>query len=126
MERITSQKKIILEYLKNSKIHPSAEDVYTAVKKRLPCISKGTVYRNLKLLKEKGEILELYTKKNKRFDGDIRQHHHFICKKCDRIFDIFKPQLLDINKTRNKNRYRDIGEIQEYHIYLKGICKKCL
>src|SRR3989344_495400 len=89
-ERITSQKKIILDYLKSVKTHPSAEIIYSAVKRKLPQISRGTVYRNLKNLKEKSEILEIPARVS-RYDGDISVHGHFFCQECGKILDVFDP-----------------------------------
>src|SRR3989344_8944130 len=85
---ITNQRKIILDYLKGVDTHPSAEIIYGEVKKKLPQISRGTVYRNLKNLKRKREIQEI-SAGIAHFDSDSSSHAHFICKKCNRIFDIF-------------------------------------
>jgi len=118
MERITSQKEIILNYLKNVKTHPSAEDVYSSVKKDLPRISKSTVYRILKNLAEKGEIQELKGDIS-HYDGDISFHSHFFCEKCQKIFDIFEKY------EDFKNKKLDIGKIKKYQIYFYGYCKNC-
>ena len=122
MERQTYQKKIILEYLKSVCCHPSAETVYSEVKKKLPSISRATVYRVLKSLKEKKEIQEIPTQVS-RYDGDTTSHAHFVCEKCNKIFDIFKIcqecKILKRKKTK-------VGEIKSYQIHFYGICKKCL
>lgn len=117
-ERITSQKTIVLDYLRSVKTHPTAEEVYLAVKKKLPRISRGTVYRILKQTAKKGEILEI-PQKISHFDADISPHSHFICEKCQRIYDLFeKGASLKIPKTK-------VGKIKNYQIYFYGICKKC-
>jgi len=115
-ERVTSQKKIILDFLKSVKTHPSTEEVYLAVKKKLPRISLGTVYRNLKDLKEKGEIQEVFSGVS-HYDGDMSPHAHFICEKCDKIFDIFEK--IDVPKKTK------VGKIKNYQVYYYGFCKKC-
>ena len=56
MEKITSQKQVIIDYLKSTTSHPTTKEVYSGVRKKLPRISKGTVYRILTSLKEKGEV----------------------------------------------------------------------
>ena len=117
-ERITSQKIMILDYLKSVKTHPSAENVYLAVKEKLPRISRATVYRILNGLKEKGEIVELNFKKFSRYDGDITSHAHFFCEKCKEVFDIFDK--FEMPKLEKK-----VGKIKNYKIYIYGICKKC-
>ncbi len=117
-ERLTNQKRVILEYLKSVKTHPSAKEVYFEVKKKLPQISLGTVYRVLNQLKEKGEVREILTEVS-HFDGDTSFHSHFICEKCKKIFDVFEeiPEL--------KNKKLKVGKIKDYQIIFYGFCKKC-
>jgi len=117
-ERLTNQKRVILEYLKNTKSHPSAKEVYFEVKKKLPQISLGTVYRILNQLKEKGEVKEILSEVS-HFDGDLTPHSHFVCQKCKKIFDVFEeiPEL--------KNKKLKVGEIKDYQIIFYGLCQKC-
>jgi len=121
-ERMTSQKEIILDYIRNTKSHPSAKKVYTEIKRFLPRISCGTVYRILNNLKEKGEVQEISTKDITFFDGDLSDHSHFICQSCAKVFDIFdecsKCSII-------KNKKLKVGKINSYRIYFYGICKKC-
>ena len=121
MEHITSQRKIILDYLRGVDTHPSAEIIYGEVRKKLPQISRGTVYRNLKNLRRKGEIQEIPVDVA-HFDGDISSHAHFICKKCHKIFDIF-----DICKECGvlKRKKTKVGKINNYQISFYGHCQKC-
>ena len=117
-ERLTNQKRVILEYLKNTKSHPTVKEIYLEVKKKLPQISLGTVYRILNQLKEKGEVKEILTEVS-HFDGDTSFHSHFICEKCKKIFDVFEeiPEL--------KNKKLKVGKIKDYQIIFYGICKNC-
>ena len=79
----SKQRDAIMEYLKSSHEHPTADTVYAALRKDHPNISLGTVYRNLALLSELGEINKLSTGNGPdRFDGDVHPHYHFVCKKC--------------------------------------------
>ena len=121
-ERLTSQKQIILDYLKSVKTHPSAERILLAVKKKLPGISRGTVYRIVNNLKNKGEAQVIPVKGVAHFDGNISPHAHFICQKCNRIFDIF-----DVCKKCNiiKHKKTTVGKITSYQIYFHGFCKYC-
>lgn len=117
-ERITCQKEIILSHLRSVTSHPSAEEIYSVVKKRLPRISLGTVYRNLKNLKEKREIQEIPSEVS-HYDANISPHAHFFCEKCRKIFDLFeKCNILKQKKTK-------VGKIKNYQIYFYGICKNC-
>jgi Fe2+ or Zn2+ uptake regulation protein len=117
-ERLTNQKRVILEYLKSTKSHPCAKEVYLEVKKKLPQISLGTVYRILNQLKEKGEVKEILTEVS-HFDGDLTPHSHFICQKCKKIFDVFEgiPEL--------KNKKLKVGKIKDYQVIFYGLCKEC-
>jgi len=88
MLRKSKQRDTILRAIKNSSNHLGADRVYDLVKKEIPNISLGTIYRNLKLLAQAGEIRELEIPGiSSRFDGTTSNHHHLICEKCGRIFD---------------------------------------
>jgi len=120
--RMTSQRLKILEYLKSVKTHPTAEVVYRHVKKDLPAITLATVYRNLNLLAEQGEILKLEINGEFHFDADICCHQHCVCKKCGKIMDMFNKDISNYIKNKLKTRgfYPDC-----VNVMLKGLCKKC-
>jgi Fe2+ or Zn2+ uptake regulation protein len=120
-ERTTSQKEAILEYLKSVKNHPSAQAIYSVIKKKLPRISLGTVYRNLKSLEKNHKIQEIKAQES-HYDGDNSCHAHFICQKCNCIFDIFDlcKKCSVLNKRETK-----AGKITRFQINLYGKCKKC-
>lgn len=122
-ERKTSQKEIILDYLKKVKIHPSADKIYSEVQKKLPRISKGTVYRNLNYFVDKGEAQVIPVKGFYCFDGDTSSHAHFICQKCNKIFDIFQDVCRNCKIIKRKKI--KVGEIRNYKINFYGKCKKC-
>lgn len=87
--RNTRQRQVILEELRKVKSHPTAEDVYEMVRRRLPRVSLGTVYRNLELLAEAGTIQKIGTAgTRKRFDGNPRPHYHLRCLSCERVSDV--------------------------------------
>lgn len=122
IERITCQKKIILDYLKSVKTHPSAEMIFKEVRRKLPRISQGTVYRIINNLKNKGEAQAISVGGITYFDGDTYSHTHFICQKCGKIFDISdackKCQVIKRKRVK-------FGKIQKYNIYFYGLCKNC-
>ena len=97
----TIQKQAILMFLKETRIHPTAEQVYGEVKKQIPNISLGTVYRNLHLLVEGGEIKEIKSGSKVRFDGQELNHQHLIDKKTGEIYDTQELQDF-INKIKEK------------------------
>lgn len=121
-ERLTSQKQIILDYLKSVKIHPTVEVVYSAVRKKLPRISQGTVYRILNNFKDKGGAQVISVKGISHFDGDTSSHAHFVCEECDKVFDVF--DVCSLCDVLNKKRLK-VGKINHFKINFYGICNKC-
>ncbi len=121
MERKTPQKQKVLDYLRGVYTHPSAETVYAAVKKKVPNISKGTVYRILKNAVGKKEIQEIPAEVS-RYDGNVSSHAHFVCEKCSSIYD-----LMDFCQDCSilKNKKTKVGKINKYTVNFYGICNKC-
>ena len=119
--RNTQQRKIIYEILKNTDIHPTADWIYSEVRKIIPNISLGTVYRNLKVLKEEGAIIEITDGKQSRFDARIDNHFHFKCNSCGSIYDIESSEVVNINKN---NLERKGFEVDTMDITFNGIRKR--
>jgi Fur family ferric uptake transcriptional regulator len=121
--RMTRQRKVILEELRKNNIHPSADEVYEMVRKRLPRISLGTVYRNLELLSEQGKIQKIeHAGSMKRFDGNPQKHYHIRCMNCDRLVDAPFDFLGDIEKKLGKSTdYKVMGHQLEFI----GLCPDC-
>ncbi len=109
--------------LKGTTYHPTAEWVYERVRREIPNISLGTVYRDLKLLKQDGEILELgLAGTQSRFDGKAENHYHFRCLKCNRIFDVDGP----VNKKIDEQLAQKMGfTVFEHRLEFHGLCKDC-
>lgn len=85
----TPQRLAILKYLDNNKEHPSAEEIHQALSKDFPTMSVATVYNVLDFLKRTGRVREINIDPEKRrFDPEVTAHHHAICIKCKKIFDI--------------------------------------
>ena len=120
MERLTSQKKFIIEYLKNTTSHPTAEEIYLEVKKKLPTISKGTVYRILKNLKRKEEIQIIPKGFIAHYDGNTLPHPHFICESCGKVFDL--NEKIKISKIPKRTK---VGKINKYQLFFYGTCQIC-
>ncbi len=120
--RMTRQRRIVLETVKGLKTHPTADEVFGLVRKKLPRISLGTVYRNLELLTEQGIIRKLDTAgQQKRFDGDTSPHYHIKCVKCGKIDDLY----FELPKPSPAWAAQTDFQILEYNVELLGICPKC-
>ena len=120
--RNTCQKMKILECLSCTKEHPTAETVYEVVKKDIPTISLGTVYRNLNFMAESGEILRLEIGGEYHFDRDTCFHQHCVCRRCGRITDVFDEEMSKeaLEKARKKG-----FDAKCVRIIFYGICKDC-
>lgn len=120
-QRNTIQKALIKEAVVNLKTHPSAEEIYMEVIKTNPNISKATVYRNLGIMAENGEILKIeIPNSSDRFDFNTADHFHARCEKCDRVYDIKVPNLDILDKVKDEHFI-----VQGYDLVFKGICKDC-
>ena len=119
--KITPQRLEILKYLDKNKTHPTANEIYTALKKKNPSLSRTTVYNSLDTMIKHNIVQELtISKTESRYDLKEKMHHHFLCTSCNKIIDIDVqcPFLGDMLEDRNK--------IEEVHGYFKGTCEECL
>ena len=124
IHRMTRQRKVILEELRKVDTHPSADEVYNMVRKRLPSISLATIYRNLDILAESGEIQKLELGATlKRFDGNAADHYHLRCIHCDRVVDV--PEDIDVVVDPNLENATDF-KITGHKLEFFGICPACL
>jgi len=109
----------IYEYLKNRLNHPTVDEIYRDLSQEIPTISKTTIYNTLKLFVSKKIVREITIENNElRYDIITEPHAHFKCEICGRIFDLD----LEIDVPKNLDGH----EVQEYDIFLRGICKECL
>jgi Fur family transcriptional regulator, peroxide stress response regulator len=124
MLRQTKQREAILRVLKNTRTHPTADSIYQKVKGELPHISKGTVYRNLKVLQDTDQISELKIQGSlSRYEAKQEAHYHFRCEKCDRVIDLDEP----VNQQLNDQVGRRTGFQILYHkIEFGGLCRDCM
>jgi len=123
MIRKTKQKEAILGVLRGTDSHPTADWIYGEVRKQIPNISLGTVYRNLRLLCQSGEITELdICGSLSRFDARRDAHYHFRCEGCGRVFDIDEP----VNKDINDRVARKTGfKVKGHNLEFRGLCRAC-
>lgn len=124
LTRMTRQRMAILDVLRSTTSHPTADWVYAQVRGSLPKISLGTVYRNLNLLREAGEIQELtYGSSFSRFDGNPKEHPHFHCTSCHRVFDIESNVEAELaKKAEMVSGFR----VDRTRVEFEGVCADCL
>jgi Fur family peroxide stress response transcriptional regulator len=121
--RLTPQRQVILQYLKETDEHPTAEQVYQKIGEQFPGISLATVYNTLNMLKELGVIRELsYGDMSSRFDGNDSEHAHLVCQSCNGLTDIECPpqeqlQLAEIARFG--------FAVNSYRLEFYGICSNC-
>ena len=121
--RMTRQREVILEELRKVNTHPSADEIYEMVRKRLPRISLGTVYRNLEILFKSGDIQKLeYGCSSKRFDGNPTEHSHVRCIRCGRIADV---PLVTSYKIHPEQAGVTDFEIIGHRLEFLGVCPQC-
>ncbi|HHW54420.1 MAG: transcriptional repressor [bacterium] len=121
--RKTRQRALILKILRDTKSHPTADWIYNEVRKEIPDISLGTVYRNLRLLKEMGEIQELqWGSTYSRFDGNPEEHYHFNCEKCGQVLDVdIDVQRYLEEKVEEKHGWK----VTKHRLEFWGLCHDC-
>ena len=120
--RKTRQRKVILDELRKVTSHPTADTIYEMVRKRLPRISLGTVYRNLEVLAEQGEILKLNVGGARmRFDGNISEHCHIRCVVCGRVDDLPVKPVVTLQESNSNCGYEILG----YKVIFYGKCPEC-
>jgi Fur family peroxide stress response transcriptional regulator len=120
---LTMQRRAVLEVMLGRKDHPTADQICDDLRRRLPTISRMTVYRILNTLVQTGMITKIcHPGSAVRFDPKIHQHHHLVCLRCESIVDIESPRLNEVPWPN----VRDLGfEISDYHIHFRGACAKC-
>ena len=123
VQRNTRQREVILEELRKLRSHPTAVGLYELVRRRLPRISLGTVYRNLELLAAMGEIQKLGPgAAQARFDGNTDRHDHLRCIDCGRVDDLpGAPLDLAQVKHNDLSGYKLLG----YRLEFVGVCPGC-
>ena len=121
--RITKQRQVILEELRKLNTHPSADEIYKVVRRRLPRISLGTVYRNLEVLSALGKIQKLELSGSlKRFDWNTKKHYHIRCVRCNRVDD---APIAPLNQLENDLYEATVFEIIGHNLEFIGLCPEC-
>ena len=109
--------------MRNTRSHPTADQIYEEVRKDIPNISKGTVYRNLQVLQDDGAITELKLNDTlSRYEVKQESHYHFRCEKCGRVSDIDMPVNIELDQQVEK---RTGLKISYHQLEFRGLCKDC-
>ncbi|MCK5611701.1 transcriptional repressor [Candidatus Pacearchaeota archaeon] len=120
--RLTQQRKTILDIVKSTCYHPTAEQIFKLVKKQLPKISVGTVYRNLDVLADQKLIKRIdIPGEPTRFDAELKNKAYFVCKNKGSIYDL----KIDSEKLKSLVNCDCIDKIDDFHILLFGTSKDC-
>nr|WP_212773196.1 Fur family transcriptional regulator [Polycladomyces abyssicola] len=121
--RMTPQRHAILEFLLSSMSHPTADEIYKSLEGKFPNMSVATVYNNLRVFKEAGLVRELtYGDASSRFDANMTDHYHVICRECGKITDFDYPPLIDVEREAAK---RTGFRVESHRMEIYGICKDC-
>jgi len=121
--RETRQRRLVLNTLRSTRTHPTAEWIFSRVRAEMPSISLGTVYRNLNVLRDEGTIRELRVAgRTARWDADLSQHGHFVCTSCGAIRDVEGFPAYDWKGLKDL-----VGcEITHQRTEFYGLCPTCL
>lgn len=123
--RNTRQRTLVLNAVKSSEGHPNAEEIYNQVHEEMPSISLGTVYRNLSLLEQMGQIVRIPSEVGgDRFDGITEDHPHLVCSRCGRVFDL-DCQIKKETDLVMKALEQSGQPIKKLCIIAVGLCEDC-
>ena len=121
--KYSRQREALLDILRSTDSHPSADILYDELRKEFPNVSLATVYRNLTKLKANGDVIRVCTNDGKEhFDGTTSYHSHFVCNSCKRIYDIVMNESAKLNEAV-ENQLNACVDSHELTFY--GICKEC-
>ena len=116
------QRLAVMDYLLNHRTHPTADEIHSALIAQIPTLSKTTVYNTLKLFVEHGAASMLtIDEKNVKFDAETVEHAHFLCKKCNKVFDL----PLNMELLKQSTVIPENFEVDGISLYVRGICQEC-
>lgn len=121
-QRNTKQRQLVLDAVRASCDHPSADQIYLDVRAIDDRISRGTVYRNLNVLAQKGEILQVKLPHTDRFEGHLDKHYHLLCTECGAVCDAPMPYRGELDEQAAANTGYSI---ERHHVVFEGLCPDC-
>lgn len=120
--RLTSQKRIVLEVVQSACYHPTAEQIFGLAQKRLPKISRGTVYRNLDFLTQSGQIKKIdIPGEPARFDADLNHKAYFVCREKEALYD------LEVDKNTLSKIFKNhpaVERIEDFSLVVFGVARE--
>lgn len=120
--RNTKQRRLVLEAVKSHTNHPSADEIYLDVREKDDKISRGTVYRNLNILAEKGDICHVKVPAADRYDFRVDRHYHLFCTACGAVFDA----PIAYQEQYDKQVEQQTGfHIDRHRMIFEGLCAAC-
>lgn len=119
--RMTRQRQEILAALEATRSYPSAEELLAQVRRSLPRVSLGSMYRNLRVLREAGLVREIVTSEGRRYDAVTAPHPHFVCERCSRVYDLLEPVPADVLRKALPAGFA----VSQIHLELRGTCSEC-
>lgn len=122
-EKLTRQRHAVLQVIRETEDHPTANEIFQAARLRLPAISYATVYNSLRYLKEAGLVHEIkFGDSASRYDRETARHDHAICNDCGKLVDFDLPQAAElIQAAARKSRFKP----ESVHLTLRGLCPDC-
>lgn len=122
VQRNTKQRSLVLEVVREHRDHPTAEQIYNDVHERNAKVSRATVYRNLNLLDDNGEIQQVAAPVANRFDLRCDPHYHMMCVRCGSVVDA----PLEYQKAYDELVAKSSGfQVVSHQTLFKGICPNC-
>lgn len=123
MQRNSRQRQLLLEAVKERCDHPTADQIYLDVRAKDEKISRGTVYRNLGVLSEDGQITNVKVPAADRFDSRVDRHYHLFCTGCGKVFDAPMPY----HEEYDGQIEEETGfQVSRHRMIFEGLCPNCI
>jgi Fur family transcriptional regulator, peroxide stress response regulator len=120
--KLTPQRYAVLDFLVRSREHPTADQISAALNRRFPRASRATVYNTLNALRDAGLVHEVYMDDAvARFDANLDEHHHFVCRVCDKLEDVPVEAVGELPTYKVGRGYK----VENYEIVMRGVCAAC-
>ena len=123
VSRYSKQREALIDILRSTDCHPTADWLYDELRKEFPKVSLATIYRNLKQLTESGEIITIDAGTGcEHYDACTKCHYHFVCRECGKVYDVPGDTIVDLEGQYSGETGFDIDG---YSLIFYGKCKEC-